>query len=132
MYPKMFDNLKPSPLYQKNQLSYETMNEIYKRSTTIPNFAKNAMLHLFDMSELLRCKRVMHVDRTEGTIFGLDEARFEAIRQMVEENAGTISQQLTLELLPQRHELLNKHPESARVNVADDSHEWTDAERPMM
>ena len=90
MYPKMFDNLKPSPLYQKNQLSYQAMNEIYKRSTTIPNFAKNVMLYLFDLSELLHCKRVMHVDRTEGTIGGLDDARFEAIRQMVEENAGTI------------------------------------------
>ena len=89
MYPKLSDNLKPSPLYEKNNLSYEKMNEIYKKSISIPNFAKNVMLHLFSKTELLECMNVRGLDPSHRFVGRcLDEARVECIRQMVEENAG--------------------------------------------
>ena len=89
LYLKLTDNLKPSSLYEKKHLSYETMNEIYKKSTAIPNFAKNAMVHLFDKAELLECMNVRGIDKNQRLVGRfLDEARVETIRQMVKENAG--------------------------------------------
>ena len=65
------------------------MSEIYNKSTSIPNFAKNAMVHLFSKAELLECKNVTGRDLSKQVVGRcLDEARVEAIRQMVEENAG--------------------------------------------
>ena len=94
MFPKLSDNLQPSPLYEKNNLSYETMNEIFKKSMTIPNFAKNVMLHLFSNAELLECMNVRGLDTSQHVVGRcLDEARVETIRQIVDEIAGDLFDQ---------------------------------------
>ena len=70
------------------------MNEIYNKSSSIPNFAKNVMLHLFDKAELLQFRKVAGrgpIHRVVGRF--LDEARVETIRKMVEENAGEYTNQ---------------------------------------
>ena len=65
------------------------MNEIFTKSTTIPNYAKNAMVHLFDKAELLECLNVLGRGPSHHVVGRcLDEARVDTIRQMVEENAG--------------------------------------------
>ena len=88
-YSKLTDNLKPSPLYENNNLSYETMNVIYMKSTSIPGFSKNVMIHLFDKTELLECVNVRGLDNHQRVVGGrLDEDRIEIIRLIVEENAG--------------------------------------------
>lgn len=55
----------------------------------MPNFAKNLMMHLFDLAELKRCLNVHGRSSNPNKVFGprLDEKRINVIRQIVEENS---------------------------------------------
>ena len=88
MFSKISENLRRSKLYVKNNISYETMNQIYRSSKSIPNFAKNVMRQLFSVTELKRCTTVFGrtFSSKTSTRYGLNAARVELIRQMVEEN----------------------------------------------
>ena len=84
------------------------MNEIYKQSLSISNFAKYAMVHLFSKAELLECKNVTGRDPSKRVVGrSLDEARVETIRQMVQENAGGLFDKKNVENLSQPDEHRN-------------------------
>ena len=60
-------------------LPIKTINAIFLKSGTIPIFAANLMVHLFDESELIECQNVIKSDGKDG----LDEARLALIHQLV-------------------------------------------------
>ena len=125
MYAKLSDYLKQSPLYEKHNLSYEAINEIYKKSLSIPNFAKNLMVHLFNKAELLECHNVRGCDSLKRVVGGrLDETRVETIRLLIEENAGDhFDQKLWPTCVTWMNIELSRIKKLRRVNNQTE-HEW--------
>ena len=88
LYPKIAEDLKQSPLYQKHNLSYEDLNFAYKRSRSIPSFAVELLELLFSHSELKKCLNVYGRAPCSPitTHKCLDPHRVSLIRQIIEEN----------------------------------------------
>lgn len=71
-------------------MSYEELNRIFGESTSLPNFAKNAMLHLFTKAELTECHNVSGRSlgsKNNSNKRGLDWERVDNIRLMVDQNS---------------------------------------------
>lgn len=85
--------LQPSSLCKSKDLSKPTVDDIYKRSRSILNFATNLMLHLFDKSELRNCPYVYEplakmVKKQPQIKKSLDQNRVNIIRELVQERVG--------------------------------------------
>ena len=85
------NNIAQANKVKPGDLSKETIDVIYESSVTLPNFATHLMTHLFDQTELLKCRNVL--GRSHGGHYcnpdeALDERRVNTIRRLVEEKAG--------------------------------------------
>ena len=88
-FPKKTAELKESRFYQRYDLSFQEISEIYRESTSIPSFAKRLMQHLFSESELLGCFNVYGRFKSAKASpeRALDKQRIDMIYHIIEENS---------------------------------------------
>ena len=88
---KPTSNKMTAPDIKPRGLSKETINAIFESSCSLLNFASRLMTHLFDQSELLKCRNVFgrfDANRQVNPKEALDERRVNTIRRLVEERAA--------------------------------------------